>query len=269
MDLLKDKVAVVTGAGRGIGRAVALAMAAEGAAVGLAARTSAEIESTAEEIRDGGGRALAVPTDVGRQEEVDALFAQVGNDLGDVDILVANAAVSEATGNLWEIDPNEWQRMFEINVLGVARCARAVLPAMIQRRYGKIIIVGSKAARSETWASRHNEQMGYAVTKAAVHRLGELLAEQVKPYAINVNCIGVAADTRLGEAAREAAAIRKGERPPPRLEDIPLEQRVILPEENVAPFIFLASRLGDHITGAYIEADTLPDTMRRQVMNRE
>lgn len=264
MGLLEGKVAVVTGAGRGIGRAVALAMAAEGAVLGLAARTSHEIENVADEIRMRGGRAVAVPTDVGCQEDVDALFARVREELGEVDILVNNAAVAGFVGKLWEINPNTWQQMFNINVIGMARCARAVLPAMIARRYGKIIIVGSMAGRSESWASHCHEQMAYGTSKAAVNRFSEILAAQVRGYGINVNCIGVSADTRLGEDAFRAAALRRGEPPPPTLDEKPFEERV-LPEENVAPFVFLASSLADHITGAYIEANTLSDIARRAI----
>jgi len=262
MSLLGGKVAVVTGAGRGIGRAVAIALAGEGAVVGLAARSSDEIECVADEIRKCGGHAVAVPTDVGRQEDVDAFFSRVREELGEVDILVNNAAVGGPVGNLWETDPNAWLQMFNINVIGMARCARAVLPAMIARRYGKIIFVGSKAGRSESWASQCHEQMAYGVTKAAVNRFSEILAAQVRGYGINVNCIGVAADTRLGDDTIQALARQRGEPSPPTLDEKPVEERV-LPEENVAPFIFFASSLADHITGAYIEANTLTDIVRK------
>lgn len=263
MGLLTGRTAVVTGAGRGIGRAVAIAMAAEGASLGLAARSPREIEQVADEIRMQGGQALAIPTDVARQEDVDALFARVREELGEVDILVDNAAVVGPIGKLWETDPNAWQQVLDINVIGMARCARAVLPGMIARRYGKIIIVGSTAGRSEGWASHCHEQMAYGVSKAAVNRFSEILAAQVREYGINVNCIGVSADTRLGEEALQMAARQRGEPLPRTVEEKPLEQR-ILPEENIAPFIFLASSLADHITGAYIEANKLPDITRRR-----
>ncbi len=264
MSLLKGKVAVVTGAGRGIGRAVAVALAGEGAVVGLAARSSDEIERVADEIRKRGSRAVAVPTDVGCQEDVDAFFARVREELGEVDILVNNAAVTVPFGFLCETDPNKWQQLFNINVIGMARCARAVLPVMISQRYGKILNVGSQAGRSENWALQCHEQMGYGVSKAAVIRFSECLAAQVREYGINVNCIGVGADTRLGEDALQAAAQQRGESPPPRLNEMPMDERV-WPEENVAPFVFLSSSLGDHITAVYIEANTLTDVMRRSI----
>lgn len=267
--LLANRVAVVTGAGRGIGRAIAMAMADEGAAVALAARSSDEIDSVAEEIESSGGQAIAVPTDVGQQEQVDSLFQRVVRDLGEVDILVANAAKAGPVGRLWHMDIDAWQDVFSVNVLGVARCAKAVLPGMIEKKYGKILIVGSMAGKSESWAMSCPEQMAYGSSKAAVNRFSECLASQVAGYGINVNCIGVSAHTRLGDdTARAAQQGREGFNYP-KVDEIPAGQRV-LPEENVAPFVFLASSLGDHITGAYFEANRLSDAARtRPAKHRE
>lgn len=254
MGVLDGKVAVVTGAGRGIGRAVAIGMAAEGAAVGLAARSTCEIESVAGEIRSLGGRALAVTADISLQEDVDNLFARVRDELGNLDILVANAAIAGPYGTIWETEPNAWQQVMNVNVIGMARCAHAVLPSMITRRYGKIIIVGSRAGGSDKWAWDCHKQMAYGTSKAAVNRFSQLLAAQTHKYCINVNCVGVGADTTLGKDTIP-------------LPEKPAEERV-LPEENVAVFIFLASSLADHVTGAYFEANNLSDVMRRKVFQK-
>ena len=262
MNLLKGKVAVVTGAGRGIGRAVAIALAGEGAAVALAARTADEIESAASEIRAGRGRALTVPTDVTRQTDVDVLFELVREKLGEVDILVNNAAIMGPAGNLWETDPAAWGTVFDVNVISMVRCARAVLPAMVSRRYGKIINVGSTAGYSDSWASRFPEQTAYGTTKAAIHRFSVCLAHQVKSDGVNVNCVGVSAHTRMSDEAREALARLRGEPPPPSVNEAPVEART-LPEENAPLFVFLASSLSDHITGQYLEANSLPARLRR------
>ena len=262
MGVLQGKVAVVTGGGRGVGRAVALAFAAEGAAVAVAARTSGEVERVAEEVLALGGKAVAVRADVTRQEEVDALFARVNEEISPVDILVNNAAVIDPLGMVWETEPSAWQEAFDVNVIGMVRCVRAVLPTMKDRRSGKIIIVGSRAGWSDGWAARNTEQMAYGVTKAAVNRFSTCLAEQVKPYGINVNCVGVSAQTRLDQQTRQALARLRGAPPPPALNEIPVEKRT-LPEENVAPFVFLASSASDHITGTYLEANNLPDRLRR------
>ena len=262
MGLLEGKVAIVTGSGRGIGRAVAIALAAEGAAIGLAARSRDEIESAAAEIRGRGGSAVAVPTEVGRQEDVDALVATVRDRLGDIDILVNNAAVTGPTGLLWETDMGAWQEVFEINVLGLVRCARAVLPGMVKRRRGKIINVGSEAGRSDAWAATHAEQPAYGATKAAVIRFSECLAHQVKTYGINVNCVGVRAHTRLSGESRMALNRVRGESVPAMPDEVPPQERM-LPQENVGAFIFLAFTLSDHVTGAYLEANSLPDYIHR------
>lgn len=138
------------------------------------------------------GVGMATPTggvtDGHIQHYVARAKAHPGLIIGEVDILVNNAAVVGAYGFLWETDPNEWQQLFNINVIGMARCARAVLPAMISRRYGKILNVGSIAGGSENWASQCHEQMAYGVSKAAVIRFSECLAAQVIGYGINVNC---------------------------------------------------------------------------------
>jgi NAD(P)-dependent dehydrogenase (short-subunit alcohol dehydrogenase family) len=263
MDLLKGKVAVIAGAGRGVGRAVTEAFAAEGAAVALAARTSTEIEQLASEIKSRGGSALAIPTDISKTNEVDNLIARVLGAWGAIDILVTNAAANGPIGMVWETDPDEWVELYNINVVGMVRCARAVLPSMIERRSGKIIIVGSVAGYSDAWAARRPDLAAYGLTKAATNRLARLLSEQVKPFGINVNCIGVSARTRLDYEARLELARRHGEPPPPHPADTPRREKT-LPEENVAPFVFLASSLSDHITGQYIEANTLPDGLRAE-----
>src|SRR5581483_10824537 len=165
MDLLKGKVAIIAGAGRGVGRAVAEAYAAEGAAVALAARTASEIEQLASEIHARGGAALAIPTDISKTDQVERLFALAHHELGAVDILVTNAAANGPIGMVWETNPDEWLDLYNINVVGMVRCARAALPAMIKRRSGKIIIVGSIAGYSDAWASRRPEHAAYGLTK--------------------------------------------------------------------------------------------------------
>lgn len=262
MGLLERKIAVITGAGRGIGRAVAIAMAGEGATVGVMARTQKEIENVADEIKLKGGQCIAIAADVGCKNDIDHFFTIIHKKLGEVDILVNNAAIAKPLGYLWETDPEEWLNVFNINVVGMARCTRAVLPAMIKKRSGKIIIVGSHAAWSDNWAINCCEQMVYGISKAAVKRFSEILTEQVKNYGINVNCIGVEADTTLGQDAFQALAKLRGDITSNKIKYKPVE-KMIMPEENVAPFIFLSSSLSDHITGVYIEANKMPENIRK------
>ncbi len=129
-------VALVTGGGRGIGANIARALAGDGWSVIVTARSRAEIDGVAAEI---GGRAIEM--DVASRDSVERGFAEAGP----IDLLVANAG----TGNrerTWEIDPDEWWRTFEVNVLGVHLCCRAVIPGMLERGSGRIVITGSGAS---------------------------------------------------------------------------------------------------------------------------
>jgi 3-oxoacyl-[acyl-carrier protein] reductase len=153
-------VAVVTGGGRGIGANIARALAGQEYSVTVTGRTTREIESVAEEI---GGD--AVEMDVSSRESVERAFAAIG----DVDLLVANAG----TGNRetsWEADPDDWWRVFEVNVLGVHLCCRAVIPRMLERGTGRIVITGSGASYLPGATAT-----GYPASKAAVGRYAETL----------------------------------------------------------------------------------------------
>jgi NAD(P)-dependent dehydrogenase (short-subunit alcohol dehydrogenase family) len=174
---LQGQVAVVTGGGRGIGRNVALELAGAGMKVVVSARSTDEIGETAEEI---GG--LAVECDVSDRAAVERLVAEAESGFGPVDLLVANAGTSVSeNGAAWELEPADWWRVFEVNVLGVYLTNRAVIPGMIERGGGRIVNVASGAAYlpgSSTTA--------YSASKAAVHRYSETLALQLEPHGVHV-----------------------------------------------------------------------------------
>ena len=261
MGLLTGKIAVVTGSGRGIGRAVVHAFAREGAAVAITARSTQELDRVAEEVHKLGGTCIVLPADVTRQEDVDRSFATVRKEMGQVDILVNNAGALGPIEHFEDADMDAWQEIFDVNVIGLARCIRAVLGTMVARRSGKIINVGSDAGWSDAWAASNFEHTAYAASKAAVIRLTEVLAAQVRSNGINVNCVGAWADTAMSVEARQHLARLRGEEPMGALEEIPISKRVD-PDENAPLFVFLASSLSDHITGQYIEANSLPDYLR-------
>lgn len=174
---LEDRVALVTGGGRGIGRNIALELAAAGAKVAVAARTREEIDQTAEEI---GG--LAIGCNVSDREAVERMVARVESAFGRIDLLVANAGTSvDEHGAAWELDPAEWWRVFEVNTLGVYLCNRAVIPGMLARGGGRIVNVASGAAYLPGVSST-----AYSASKAAVHRFSETLARQLEPHGIPV-----------------------------------------------------------------------------------
>ena len=141
-DALKDQVAVVTGGGRGIGRSIALGYAKAGAAVCCAARTESEIGAVAAAIEDSGGRSMALPVDVTDRNRVEQLFTEVVSAWGRVDILVICAGITSDSDTVEESDPDAWEDVISVNLLGAYHCARAAVPHM-KRRGGKILTVGS------------------------------------------------------------------------------------------------------------------------------
>jgi 3-oxoacyl-[acyl-carrier protein] reductase len=168
-DRLDGQVVLVTGGGRGIGASIARELAGAGARVAVSARTKDEVEAVAAEI---GG--LAVVADVSEREDVERMVAEVEATLGPLDLLVANAGIGGPDGATWEVDPDEWWRVLEINVLGVHLSCRSVIPGMLDRGSGRIIITASGAAYLPG-----STGTAYSASKAAVARYGETLANEL------------------------------------------------------------------------------------------
>jgi len=187
---LEGRVAIVTGASRGIGRGIALELAREGADVVVASRTEKEggklpgtIHSTAGEIRELGRRALAVRTDITKEEDVEAMVAKTLDEFGTVDILVNNAGVNAPSGIL-DTTVKRWDIVIAVNLRGTFLCAKAVLPVMVEKKSGSIINVSSLAGtRVPFW------DVAYGVSKAAVERFTIGLAGELKEHNIAVNCL--------------------------------------------------------------------------------
>ena len=159
-----DRVALVTGGGRGIGANIARELADAGMRVAVSSRTRGEVESVALDI-DG----LAVVADVSKRADVERMVEDVESELGPIELLVANAGTGNH-GLVWELDPAEWWRVFEVNVLGVHLCCRAVIPGMLERGGGRIVIIGSGASYLPGAT-----ESGYTTSKAAVGRYAETL----------------------------------------------------------------------------------------------
>jgi NAD(P)-dependent dehydrogenase (short-subunit alcohol dehydrogenase family) len=201
--LLEHQVAIVTGAGRGIGRATALALAQSGAAVVLAARSGDEITCVADEIKyNGGGSALAIPTDVSDMAEVDHLLVLTLRAFGRIDTLVNNAATVHPLGRVWETSPFDWQRLIATNVLGPYFCARVVLPHMLERGSGRIINVSSAVAEINLEGAS-----AYNASKAALERFSGTLAAEVKGTGVAVTTFrpGIV-DTQMQADIRQTPA---------------------------------------------------------------
>jgi NAD(P)-dependent dehydrogenase (short-subunit alcohol dehydrogenase family) len=192
---LAGQVALVTGAGRGIGRAIASTLAREGAAVVLAARSATELEAVAREIKQAGGRALAIPTDVRHEAAVEALARRILAEWQRVDVLV-NAAGVATFAPVTDSKLDDWDQMLAVNLRGAVLCCRAVLPAMTARRRGTIINVGSVVtSRSLTGSA------AYTASKYGLLGFSRVLAEEMRPHGVRVGVLSAGAtDTPLWDA---------------------------------------------------------------------
>jgi len=245
---LNDKVAIVTGGGRGIGKAISVAFASEGATVVIAARTSARLDDTIEKIKAGGGRAKAIQTDVSDEKQVQGLVAETINDYGRVDILVNNSGIGGPTVNVVDLTLQDWSEVLAVNLTGSMLCAREVLKHMIPRRRGNIINIGSDAGRFG-----YPMRSPYCVSKWGIIGLTETLAIEVGQYDIRVNCISPAAvkGERLINVVKgrsKATGIPFEELMSKIAEDYSL-QRPTEEGEVAAAAVFLASDESSGITG--------------------
>jgi len=177
-------VAVVTGAGRGIGREIALALAGAGADLVLAGRDLSTLESTAAAAAGVGGATLCVRTDVTSEDDVAALGRASLARFGAVEALVANSGIGGPAGPLWEVDREAWDETFAVNVTGVFLSARAFLPAMLARRHGSIVVVGSMTGKRPLWG-----RTPYAASKLALVGLVRTLAVETAPSGVRVNLV--------------------------------------------------------------------------------
>jgi len=190
---LKDKVAIVTGGGKGIGKAIALAFAAEGATVVVAARTRSKLEETVKEIESKGGRAKAVQTDVSDEKQVQQMVAQTLDEYGRIDILVNNSGIGGPTANVVDLKLEDWNEALAIDLTGSMLCSREVLKHMIPRRSGNVINIAAEGGRGGDGRAGYPMRSPYCCAKMGVIGLTDTLAVEVGEYNIRVNCISPAA----------------------------------------------------------------------------
>jgi len=183
MESLKNKVALVTGAGKGIGKAIALALASEGVHVALLSRTEKDLLSVATEINKLGVKSTIVTADVSKIEEVNAAVTKVQVELGPIDILINNAGIG-TFGKFLELEPAVWENMIKVNLLGVYYVTRAALPQMIERKTGDIINISSTAGRSGSAITS-----AYSASKFGVFGLSESLMQEVRKHNIRVTAM--------------------------------------------------------------------------------
>ena len=256
MNILKDRIALVTGGGRGIGRAIALAFAREGARIALCSRTSEEVEQVATEIR----QHFKVDTfydvcDVSDPEDVSEFFRAAGNafEQATPDILVNNAGIAESA-TLVNTDDELWHRHLNTNLSGTFYCTRAALPSMIQERWGRIINVASIAGK--TGAPYIS---AYAASKHGVLGLTRSVAHEVATLGITANaiCPGYV-DTEMVSRGIEKITSRTGRSEEEALEalkNMSPQHRLVTVEEVAAVALLLASDEGRGINGQAINVD--------------
>jgi 3-hydroxybutyrate dehydrogenase len=253
--LLTDKVAVITGGGRGIGRAIARRFARERATVVVAARTDSEIEAVAVEIRDAGGRAMAVPTDVVDQTQCERLIRTCEARFGRVDILVSNAGDYGPVKPLEEIYPPEWDRVIAVHLRAAYLLARLVLPGMYARNSGVILNISSLSAKSAfAWGAP------YAAAKAGMLGLTRVAAAEAarKGVRINAICPGPVTETKLSKDLGATLAQRTGVTEEDQLADFLqtiLQGRGQTANEIAEAALFLCSEHASAITGQALNVD--------------
>jgi NAD(P)-dependent dehydrogenase (short-subunit alcohol dehydrogenase family) len=254
---LRNQVTIVTGAGRGLGRAISVALAQAGAAVGVVARSEAQIAETAGAVKQAGGEPLAVIADVSDPAAVERAARQVEAALGPVDLLVNNAATPGPLGPMWEADADDWWHSFEVNLRGPFLCSRAVLPAMIARRRGRIINLATSAA---TVAVAH---MGaYVIAKTALIRFTENLAAELVNSGVSVFAIDPGTvRTALSQHLLESEA---GKKWLPWFRKLFDQGRDVPPEKAAQLVVQLASGRADALSGRFLGvADDLPKLLEQ------
>jgi len=203
---LSDRAALVTGAARGIGRVVALELASQGASVALAGRSTAQLHEVADEVRSSGGTAVIVTADVTDVDDTQRMARAVHEAFGRVDVLVANSGVGGPTAPLWEVDPSDWDHTHAVNVRGVFLTCRAVLPEMVRRGSGSVVVMGSMSGKRPL-----PNRTAYTSSKTALVGLVRSMAWDAGPHGIRVNLVspGPVGGPRL-QAVLEAAAAASG-----------------------------------------------------------
>lgn len=256
MNVLEDlrldgRVALVTGAAseRGLGRAIALRLASAGAQLVVGDLDTSGVEETAALCQQAGASALAVRLDVTDEQSVQTAIRQATDRFGRIDILVNNAGISRSTP-AWEISVEEFDQLMAVNVRGGFLCARAVIPGMMERRWGRLIWISSISGKQGggVFGSVH-----YAASKAAVIGLCHGYARQLGPYGITSNAVApgmIDTDIAARTAPSDVVAALKQQV----AEQVPV-RRIGRPADIAAAVHFLASDAASYVTGEILDVN--------------
>jgi len=241
---LTDKIVIVTGAGRGIGKGLALGFAEAGADVVVAARTVAEIEAVASQIREMGRKALAVPTDVRQSDQISNMAQKTLEEFGRIDALINNAGGSFVVmAN--DMSENAWDAIVRENLRPVFLCSKIVGKVMLDQKKGNIVNISSKAGEGASPGLS-----AYGASKAGVINLTRTLALEWAPH-VRVNCIAPGAIETPGLQATSVGQLAEA------TANIPLG-RMGQPEDIATAAIYLASDAAEWVTGITIDIDGGP-----------
>jgi 3-oxoacyl-[acyl-carrier protein] reductase len=250
LNSVKGKCVLITGASRGIGKRLALGFAAEGAKVGLLARSQAELDLAKLEIEQADGTAIRLRADVREPDELARAVDRMRQQFGAVDVLVAAAGIQGPIGPFLSVRVKAWNETVEINLIGAVNACRAVLPPMIERRSGKIILLsGGGSAYARPYFS------AYAAAKTALVRFGETLAEEVLDHNVQVNIMAPgAAYSHMTDEIIHAGEERAGRKEIEDAEKVRITGGMPA-EKQIALARFLASESSNHISGKLLHVN--------------